>query len=83
MRQPVKCLNCGLKWLRVTTFGSQLEMIDDLQYNCPKCGSNYCELLPEKETIATITKPQKRPDLVFPPEFYEKPGSEVKDEARH
>ncbi len=31
----------------------------------------------EKETKATISKPQKRPDLTFPPEFY----SEVKKQG--
>ena len=49
MRQPVECKNCGIKWLRVTTFGSDLVMLDDLQYNCPKCGSNWCEALIKSE----------------------------------
>jgi len=43
MRIPVICKNCGLKWLRVTVFGSELELTEDLQYNCPKCGSNWYE----------------------------------------
>lgn len=41
MRTPVKCKNCGLKWLRVIAWGPSLEMTGDLQYNCPKCGSNW------------------------------------------
>ena len=43
MRTPVICKNCGLKWLRVISWGSNLELIDDLQYYCPKCSSNWCE----------------------------------------
>ncbi len=46
MRQPVVCKNCGLKWLRVTVFGSELELTEDLQYLCPKCNSNWCESIP-------------------------------------
>ena len=49
MRQPVRCLNCGMKWLRVTTWGDVLELTEDLQYYCPKCSSNWCELVIEKE----------------------------------
>ena len=41
MRTPVECLNCGLKWVRVIPFGETVYNWD-LQYNCPKCGSNYC-----------------------------------------
>ncbi len=47
MRTIVKCLNCGLKWVRIVTFGTDLETNCDLQYNCPKCGSNYYESLSE------------------------------------
>ena len=49
MRIPVLCKNCGLKWIRVTAFGSTLELTEDLQYNCPKCGSNWCEEIQEQE----------------------------------
>ncbi len=45
MRIPVKCKNCGIKWLRVIVFGVNLELTEDLQYNCPKCGSNWCETI--------------------------------------
>ena len=48
MRQVVKCLNCGITWVRVTTFGADLELIEDLMYNCPNCGSNYYEPLIEE-----------------------------------
>ena len=44
MRRIVKCLNCGIIWSRVTTFGSTLELLEDLMYNCPKCDSNWFEL---------------------------------------
>ena len=49
MRTPVICKNCGLKWLRVIAWGSSLEMNEDLQYYCPKCGSNYCEIISDDE----------------------------------
>ena len=49
MRIPVKCLNCGMKWLRVTIFGTDSEMDEDLQYNCPECGSNWCEAIKEEK----------------------------------
>ena len=42
MRTPVKCLNCGLKWVRIIPFGD-LEFNQDLQLYCPKCGSNWHE----------------------------------------
>ena len=42
VRQTVKCLNCGIKWVRVTNFGSTIEFTEDLMYNCPNCHSNYC-----------------------------------------
>lgn len=51
MRIPVVCKNCGVKWLRVTVQGPETELIADLQYYCPKCGSNYCEAIPEKEVM--------------------------------
>lgn len=49
MRMSVKCKNCGIKWLRVTVDYPPLEMTGDLQYNCPKCGSNWYEMLPGKQ----------------------------------
>jgi hypothetical protein len=39
MRTPVKCNNCGIKWVRVVAY-MDCEMNTDLMYNCPKCGSN-------------------------------------------
>lgn len=42
MRTVVKCLNCGIIWVRVIAVGD-LEMTVNLQYNCPACGSNWCE----------------------------------------
>jgi len=40
MRTPVTCKNCGIRWVRVTNSGSEVEYTEDLQYNCPNCGSN-------------------------------------------
>ncbi len=48
MRITVKCKNCGVKWVRVTTMGGDIEYIEDLMYNCPACGSNWYELVEEK-----------------------------------
>ncbi len=48
MRLPVICKNCGIKWLQVTAFGGDLELTEFLQYNCPACGSNYCEAIEEE-----------------------------------
>lgn len=50
MREIVKCLNCGMKWVRVTApyDGETLEMTENLQYNCPKCNSNYYEPIQEQ-----------------------------------
>jgi len=49
MRTPVKCRNCGIKWLRVVEMSTSgnVELNINLQYNCPKCGSNWCELVEE------------------------------------
>lgn len=49
MRTPVKCKNCGIKWLQVTHFGPDIEFTEDLQYNCPKCGSNWHEEVIEEK----------------------------------
>lgn len=49
MKIPVVCKNCGTKWLRVTMQGGDLEFTVDLQYNCPKCGSNWCEAISEEQ----------------------------------
>ncbi|KKK95939.1 hypothetical protein LCGC14_2667780 [marine sediment metagenome] len=43
MQQAVKCLNCGIKWVRVTVFGPDIVLNEDLMYNCPNCNSNYFE----------------------------------------
>ena len=40
MSMLVICQNCGMKWLRVTAFSKVPEDTEDLQYDCPKCGSN-------------------------------------------
>lgn len=55
MRRNVKCLNCGLLWTRVTTLydGTTIELIEDIQYNCPKCGSNWYEVAKENKDVAT------------------------------
>ena len=42
MKTIVKCLNCGITWVRIIAYGD-LELTEDLQYNCPACGSNWCE----------------------------------------
>ena len=49
MRTPVICLNCGLKWVMVTSLydGMTIELTESLQHHCPKCGSNYCEAVKE------------------------------------
>ncbi len=46
---PVKCLNCGMKWLRVTPNSNPGGIIlnEDIQLYCPKCNSNWCQNLPE------------------------------------
>lgn len=43
MRVIVKCLNCGITWERVTTFGGNIELTEDLMHNCPNCNSNHYE----------------------------------------
>ena len=45
MRQTVKCKNCGIIWVRVTSFGSELELLEDLVYFCPACHSNWYDEL--------------------------------------
>ena len=51
MRVPVECKNCGIKWLRVTTSGAGIEMLDDLQYNCPACNSNWYGPVPDEVEV--------------------------------
>jgi len=50
MREIVKCLNCGIKWERVTSLydGEVIELTENLMYNCPNCNSNCYE------SVATI-----------------------------
>ena len=56
MNTPVMCKNCGMKWLRVTIrLGEHTEFTEDLQYNCPKCGSNWCEPIKEEYTNIITT----------------------------
>jgi len=43
MRVVVRCLNCGIKWVRVIAWGGVSELLEDLCYVCPKCGSNWYE----------------------------------------
>lgn len=56
MRIPVKCKNCGIKWERVIAFGnlSDLELTVDLQYNCPKCGSNWYEEIKDEREVSNV-----------------------------
>lgn len=60
MREVVKCLNCGLLWQRVIAFGLNVELNEDLMYNCPKCGSNWYEpyysSFENKTTVKVIPK---------------------------
>jgi predicted Zn-ribbon and HTH transcriptional regulator len=53
MKYPVKCKNCGIKWLRVIEFGD-LEMTVDIQHNCPACGSNWFEGIEETCTESEL-----------------------------
>jgi Zn finger protein HypA/HybF involved in hydrogenase expression len=46
MQTPVVCKNCGLKWMKVTTWGNDTEFTEDLQNLCPNCGSNWYEIIP-------------------------------------
>ena len=43
--QLVKCLDCGLTWERIIVPAEATYTIlnEDVQYNCPKCGSNAFE----------------------------------------
>ena len=61
MREIVKCLNCGLKWERITALydGVTIELAENLMYNCPNCSSNYYEtfvkpLIEEKPTPGEV-----------------------------
>ena len=45
MKQQVVCKNCGLEWLLVNTRSIRGEMNTDWQSYCPKCGSNWYEVL--------------------------------------
>jgi len=51
MRIKVICNNCGIKWVRVTTLGYEIELTEDLVYNCPKCGSNDYMVQDDADTI--------------------------------
>ncbi len=56
MREVVKCLNCGVKWERVTAQydGETIELADNLMYNCPNCASNWYK--PFDEEVKDETK---------------------------
>ena len=56
MRVPVKCKNCGIYWERVTAQYPPSEMNEDLQYNCPQCGSNWYEVAVIEEKDASNAK---------------------------
>ncbi len=60
MRITVKCNNCGIYWQRVTACGEPLEFTDNLQYNCPKCGSNWYDPMDEKVAKAILNKKVKK-----------------------
>ena len=50
MREIVRCLNCGIKWMRVIAYyDGTLELTEDLQYDCPACKSNYYKREQEEE----------------------------------
>ena len=51
MRTPVICKNCNIKWLRVWNRGvsTDIEFNEDLQDNCPSCGSNWYDEIKEEE----------------------------------
>ena len=49
MRIPVECKNCGIKWVRIVSSGTDIEFTHDEQHNCPACGSNYYLALIEWE----------------------------------
>lgn len=59
MRTPVKCENCGVKWERVTVFGPNLELTEDLQYNCPNCGSNWYVGITDDKMVIEVTTVKK------------------------
>ena len=44
MSYPVKCKNCGVKWLYVSPMTEAGTVFtDDIQTRCPACGSNWSE----------------------------------------
>ena len=49
MRIPVECKNCGIKWVRIVSSGTDIEFTHDEQHNCPACGSNYYLALIEEK----------------------------------
>lgn len=53
MRELVRCLNCGIKWVRITTLydGKIIELTENLMYNCPNCNSNYYESIAVESLI--------------------------------
>ena len=53
MRESVRCLNCGIKWVRITAQfdGTTIELTDNLMYNCPNCNSNYYESVLDESLI--------------------------------
>ncbi len=64
MRYLVRCLNCGIKWVRVIAIsggGSDTEYINDLMYNCPNCCSNWYEDEELNETINIKTEDTDKP----------------------
>ena len=55
MRETVKCKNCGIVWVRVTA-QYDLEMTENLMYNCPNCHSNWYEGVDETDKKAEVVK---------------------------
>ena len=53
MRNVVKCLNCGIKWERVTAQydGETMELAENLMHNCPNCNSNWYEVVVVKSSV--------------------------------
>ena len=51
MDYPVKCKNCGLKWLYVSPDydGITIPALIDVQTLCPNCNSNWYERIDDTE----------------------------------
>ena len=56
MNTPVKCLNCGIKWLRVVPMDGEIVFNWDVQVNCPRCGSNWSVGIVENDSTSAEVK---------------------------